>query len=217
MAFLRLIAGAIVTMAIASLLSEPSARATTVFIDSAVSGCDQCSGGPASVPPGTTVSGLINPVQLSLGAGTYTLTDATTTGYYSAWNFSGGWVWSFVVVDDATHLILKTDYTYNSVSGTQAEAATDTTHPTYDGSTYLGSGGAPNFMDTLVLSAPTLLDFFTIDFYVPDNSGGVAINIAASSEIPEPATAAVLALPLLVGLRRVRQSRSGLNTVLDIA
>ena len=55
-------------------------------------GCSQCSG-PQNVLPGTVVN-LVNagesgPLQLTLGPGNYTITNASTTGTYSAWNFEG--------------------------------------------------------------------------------------------------------------------------------
>jgi hypothetical protein len=36
----------------------------------------------------------------------------------------------------------------------------------------------------------TKLDFFTIDYYLPDNAGGVALDISAAA--PEPASWALL-------------------------
>ena len=51
--------------------------------------------------PGATVN-LINPETLTLGPGTYTITNGDLTGQYSAWRFNGApnWVWNFGITTD---------------------------------------------------------------------------------------------------------------------
>src|SRR5213079_1863701 len=80
-------------------------------------------GGPNNpdVAPGTTVT-LVNqgepgPLQLVLGPGTYSITNAATSGPFSAW--------SFLIARDngnGTATILKSDY-MSLVAATQALAA----------------------------------------------------------------------------------------------
>jgi hypothetical protein len=121
----------------------------------------------------------------------------------------GGRVWSFVVVDDATNTILMTDYSAGNVSnpsgvwGTQAQAAGATGITTWDGATQLSATSTAGFTDSLTLAQPSTLDFFIIDYYLPDNSGGVALNIDAPSDVPEPWSLVVLPAPLIaLGLAR---------------
>jgi hypothetical protein len=79
------------------------AKAVTVDIAAGPNGwgCTTCFGGPPSVynpassPPGgpgllvTLVNqGEPGPLQLTLPAGTYSITNADTTGNFSAWNFN---------------------------------------------------------------------------------------------------------------------------------
>ncbi len=180
------------------------AKSTTVYIDGTVSGCyggdgSACANGAQHLPPGQTVN-LINPVTLTLGPGTYTITNGALTGYYSAWNFSGGWVWNWVIAtdnNDGTGDVFRVGYS-GYVYGTQSAAAA-----AHDGN-YFGlggpaaplvdpTGGPDNFSETFTLLATTKLDFFVMDYYMPDNNGGVALNIDAVAT-PLPAT-----LPLFAG------------------
>ena len=199
--------------------SISSAAGATVQIDSTVYGCafPQCSGGPSSIPVGTVVNLSSFPkLQLTLGAGTYNLTNAATTGYYSAWNFSGGWVWSFIVANDATSTVLLSDYVNISPQSSQAAAAGATgvtTHRQLTSSTALTLPGTSTagFIDTFSLAATTTLDFFADDYFLPDNNGGVALNVTLAREgVPEPAPLILCGSALCViaaGLRR-RSSRS---------
>ncbi|MBI5418085.1 PEP-CTERM sorting domain-containing protein [Candidatus Poribacteria bacterium] len=45
--------------------------------------------------------------------------------------------------------------------------------------------GVQNFSRTFTLNNTTTLDFMIRDYYLPDNAGGVALNIHAA---PEPST-----------------------------
>jgi PEP-CTERM motif len=180
-------------------------------------GCSQCSG-PQNVLPGTVVN-LVNagesgPLQLTLGAGSYTITNAATTGNYSAWNFegypsSGNWVWSFLIGADhgnGTATVLNDDY-IAGIFSTQAAAAGATT-TTWDGNNQLPGTTTAAFIDTLNLSTTTTLDFFIDDYYLGDNGGGVALNISTNStSAPEPSTLALLGAGL-AGLGFLRRKRS---------
>jgi hypothetical protein len=180
------------------------ARASTIVdIDAQKWGCSQCSG-PQNINPGTTISpfytgGATGLLQLTLGAGSYTITNADPDGtdYYSAWNFegypsSGNWAWSFVVANASTNIVLLDDYVAG-VEGTQSAMADLTGTTTWDGQspgTELSATTTAGFRDTLTLSSTTTLDFLIDDYDLGDNGGGVALDITANgvSSVPEPGT-----------------------------
>jgi len=170
-----------------------------INIDARVSGCTTCSGGPtnADVSLGTVVT-LISPVQITLGPGTYTITNAATVNgvlpgansTFLAYNFQAGnpsgWAWSFLLATDngnGTGTMLKADYVPGSFT-TQGLAASATGIQTFSYSTLLPSPSTAGFIDSLTLSKTTTLDFFIDDSGLQDNSAGVALQIA-----PEPSTA----------------------------
>jgi hypothetical protein len=190
------------TLGIAFLLPIASREASAVIIniDSTVSGCQTCLFGPtnADVSLGTIVN-LINPVQITLGPGTYTITNAATVNgvlpganpAFLAWNFEivvpGSWVWSFLVATDngnGTGTMLKSDFV-NGLFPTQAAAASASGVQTFDYSTLLPSSSTAGFIDTLTLSKTTTLDFFSDDSFLLAHSFGVALDI---EPIPEPNT-----------------------------
>jgi hypothetical protein len=148
--------------------------------------------------PGTTVN-LIHPgepglLQLTLGPGTYSITNAATSGTFEAWNFEGfpsspNWVWSFLIGSDngnGTATILKSDYV-SGVFSTPDLAAAATGITTWDWQTQLSGTSTKGFHDTLTLGATTTLDFFIDDYFLPDNGGGVALDIKPISPVPLPA------------------------------
>ncbi len=207
--------------AAALLAISAEAKATTVSIDSTVSGCSggsdgqACSDGSAHLFPGDRVS-LIDPVTVTLGAGAYTITDAATSGYYSAWNFSGGWVWNWAATTDNgdgtgdVFLVGASGNIYGSQSA--AAGAHDGNYGGPGGPTLPlldPTGGPDNYSLSFTLPMTTKLDFFTIDYYLPDNAGGVALDISAAA--PEPSTWAMLTIGFagLGGLARRRRSEGG--------
>lgn len=176
---------AIVCAALQLCAMSGMSHAYTVNIDSKVSGCAQCNG-PENTPPGTSITPY-SPVQLTLGAGTYTFTNGASSGYYSAWNFqgypnSGNWAWNFVVADAATNKVVLDDYV-SGVMPTQAAMADKTGTTTYNYHTLLPGTSTAGFVDTLTLTHTTTLNFMANDYGLYDNGGGVALNIAA---VPEP-------------------------------
>ncbi len=211
------------TQIIIALFAAGLAQAGTVIdIDATKYGCSQCNG-PTNVEPGTTVNpfftgGASSLLQLTLGPGTYTITNADPNGtdYFSAWNFqgyptSGNWVWSFMVADDATDKILMDDFV-TAIEPTQSAMSNLTGTMTFDGMTQLAGTSTAGFTDTLTLASTKTLDFFIDDFALGDNGGGVALNISGQSAAPEPGTAGLLLGALAaLGIWRIRYCKSALT------
>ena len=190
------------------------AKAVTVDIAAGPNGwgCTTCFGGPPSVynPPFSSPGGpgllvtLVNqgepgPLQLTLPAGTYSITNADTTGNFSAWNFntsmSPAWVWSFVIATDNgnnTANVLKVGWVdVNATTQAGAAGATNVASHSF-GNVLNPSTSVAAFFDTFTLSATTTLDFFIIDGFLPDNLGGVALNINPIAAVPGPIAGAGL-------------------------
>jgi hypothetical protein len=184
-------------IALAVIANCAAANAVIVTIDAAKYGASSAAGGPnlPNVQPGAVLNSIYSPKdQLTLGPGVYTITNAATTGYYSSWNFqgypsSGNWVWSFLIADDANSTVIDDGYV-GGVQPTQAAMAALTGTTTYDGLTQLSGTSTAGFTDILVLNHTTLLDFLIDDYFLPDNGGGVALDI---EPVPEP-NALVLSL-----------------------
>jgi hypothetical protein len=167
-------------------------------------------GGPQYLLPGTTAQPY-NPVQLTLDAGTYLITNAAGTGYFSGWNFNGGqsagynWVWSFQMAEHGGQII--EDAYVAPVLGSQAAIAALVDTTTWNGNTQLAATSTASFSDTFTLTQTTTLDFYVDDYHwgLGDNYGGVSLNIAA---VPEPASDAMLLAGIgllgLIARRRVR-------------
>jgi hypothetical protein len=69
-----------------------TSNATLILIDSQVNGASTAGGGPTNpdVLPGAFLPDIYSPKnQLTLGAGTYLITNGATSGYFSGWNFEG--------------------------------------------------------------------------------------------------------------------------------
>lgn len=126
---------------------------------------------PAPVP-GQIVTPITNPSgqarnQIVLGPGRYRVSNATgrpgANPAFTAWNYSGGWVWSIVLANDATGAVLA--YTDAPAQfGSQAAAA--------------ASPLVAAVSTTFTLSGTTTVDLFIRDYFLPDNQGGVAVLIA---------------------------------------
>lgn len=203
------------TLALASTLAFGSNAAMAIVVDiDAQNNGSYVAGGPLNLLPGT-VAQPYNPVQLTLAAGTYTISNAAGSGYYSGWNFngsglnsSGNWVWSFMMAEHGG-LIIEDAY-INDVLGSQAAVAARTGTTTYNGNQQLAATSTAAFTDTFTLTKTTTLDFYVDDYNwgLGDNYGGVSLNI--QSAVPEPgAPALFLAGGLAVGGLVRRRSRRG--------
>ncbi|MBS0299699.1 MAG: PEP-CTERM sorting domain-containing protein [Proteobacteria bacterium] len=121
-----------------------------------------------------STSGPLN--QLTLSAGTYTVTNATglpgANPDFTATRFNdmGGanWAWNFIIADDSDKKVVL----YGEAGGLSSTK-----------SGIADQLSVKNFMSTFHLSTTTTLDFMIRDYYLADNAGGVAINITA---VPEP-------------------------------
>lgn len=158
---------------------------------------------PAPVP-GQTIVPITNPSgtplnQLTLGPGTYSVTNAAglTGANFDAWrfNYDPNWVWNFVIADNARNKVLV----YGEAGGIQGSEAAIATQP-----------AVQNFFTTFTLASQTTVDFMIRDYYLPDNAGGVSLQITplASTVTPEPTSMALMAtglVPLVGAVRRRRR------------
>jgi hypothetical protein len=191
------------SVAATSIAMAPPASALIVNIDATSNGEQQ---GGADCAYQSCEGALIDPVQVTFAAGTYTLNDAYSpaTGLeagalYDAWNFEAGngdaWAWHWkALLDDgadgatintsnyAAHLLLDIDPLFVQDSFTTEAAA--------------AAFGAATPPSTLTFSAPTTVDFVVNDYYLPDNAGGVSLDIepvgGAPAPVPEPASWAMM-------------------------
>ena len=187
------------SLAVVALLAcTLSANAQTIVNIDSSHGFTFDGGGSDPAPlPGQHINLIGTPVQLTLGAGTYEITNAAGLpgADFTAWSYNVGsssWAWAFVMADDATRNVLL----YGEAGGASSAAAV------------AALPSVQNFSTTFALAGTTTLDFTLRDYYVPDNAGGISLKISQVSAVPEPASvglmSAGLGLLLLRGRRRNR-------------
>lgn len=141
-------------------------------------------GGSDPAPVAGEHLNFIGPVPtLALAAGTYTITNATglpgANPNYTAWSYNlytSSWTWAFVIATAAGSAIgFEKAGDGNSQSAVAALASVQ------------------NFSTNFTLAAPTVVAFTLRDYYVPDNGGGIALDVEpAAGAVPEPATWAMM-------------------------
>jgi hypothetical protein len=164
----------------------------------------------ATVPPDGTIiapfslaaGGMLN--QITLGPGTYTVTNgsglAGANPDFTAWRYDSGindWAWNYVIADDVNDAVV--DDRYPALGSSQTDVASN---PSVE-----------NYSSTFTVPTTTVLDFMVGDYYLPDNAGGVTLQIQPlAAAVPEPSSVALLSfgfLPLgLIAVRRARSRRS---------
>ncbi len=195
------------------------AQAIIINIDATVSGCsggNACSMGAQYLPPNATVN-LINPQTYTFGPGTYTITNGDLTGNYSAWRYNGAanWVWNFGITTDNGNgtgnvfFVGGSGGIYSTQAGSAGAHAGNYGGPGGPVLPLLDpTGGPDNYLATFTLASTTTLNFFVLDYYGPDNAGGVSLNIAGG--VPEPSTWAMMILGFAgVGFVAYRRRRVG--------
>ena len=197
----------LVRLATAVLLATPAvATAAIVNVSASVSGCDftHCSGGHPG--PGVVVDSILSPAQITLGPGSYTITNgsgkAGANPDFTAWNYNDGganWLWAFLAIDDASRTVLVDSLPDAGISvvATQAAAAAE--------------AAAKNYVGHVTLIKQRTIDFVTEDYYPYDNLGGVALDITRDrGTVPEPTTWALfLAGFAAIGFRLRRRGMRG--------
>lgn len=181
-----------------SLCTALSVQAQIVNID-ATHGFTYDGGGSDPAPlPGQHINPIGAPLLLTLDPGTYRLTNASGQpgAQFSAWSFNVGtssWAWAFLTYDADTQRVLR----YFEAGSLQSSAAAVAAQP-----------AVQSFSEELVLTQRTVVGFTLRDYFVPDNAGGISVDV---TPVPEPGPVAMLlaglgTLALLARRRAVRRS-----------
>ena len=175
------------------LAAIPAAQAQSriININASVSGCGKnggaCDNAADHLPPGSTVR-LLSPVNLTLDAGTYRLSNAGPTGRYKGWRFnaSSQWVWNFGIAINKGRgtgdllYVAVADGIYGSLADLVASkraVMAGRGGPNSKLPVVVRTGGPTAYTDLLTLKATTKLSFFVLDYDVSDNAGGVSLKI----------------------------------------
>ena len=200
------------TAALVTLAASDAAKASIIVNISGSQSGEETGGADCTV---ACQGALINPVQVTLGAGTYSISDAwsPTNGLapgalYDAWNFQVGngqsWAWHWkALLDDgsagstisqanyASHILLDVDAAYPADAFTSESIA--------------ANFGYNTPAQLITLSGTTTLDFVVNDYYLGDNLGGVSLAISA---VPLPAALPLFGTALVGLIGLARRSRS---------
>ena len=185
--------------AVALLASSLLAQAQSIVNIDSTHGFTYDSGGSDPAPvPGQHINLIGTPVQLTLGPGTYAITNAAGLpgASFTAWSYNVGtssWAWAFVMADDATRKVLL----YGEGGGGSSAAAV------------AALPNVQNFSTTFELASTTTLAFTLRDYYVPDNAGGISLKISQVSAVPEPASFGLMTAGLgllLLGVHRRKRA-----------
>jgi len=182
------------------------ASAAIVNVD-ASNGFNYVPGGGSDPAPvaGDQISFVGTPPTLSLAAGTYTITNATGEAgadpNLTAWSYNVGtssWAWRFVLATASGTVINF----YDAGSGSSKAYVA-------------GLASVQDFSTTFTLAAPTTVAFTLQDYYVPDNAGGVSLDVqpfaTSTPGVPEPAawTLMIGGFGLTGGAMRRRRAMAG--------
>ena len=184
----------------AALIAMSAPSSATIINLGADLGFQYNGGGSDPAPvPGEHINFIGNVPTLNLAAGTYKITNATglagANPNYTAWCYNlltQSWNWAFVV---ATASGTTIDYENAGYGNSQAAVA--------------ALPPVQNFASTFTLAVPTTVAFTFRDYFVPDNGGGIAINVQpAAGAVPEPATWALMLLGFGGAGLALRRARS---------
>jgi hypothetical protein len=168
----------------------PYACATVVNIDGSISGY---------YPVADPIAGFSDPLQVTLPAGTYSISDAyglagaTFDAFNEHYTAFDDWFWHYVV-GTVTGMVLVDVGSLLPYETEMAAAAAGHALPAA----------------TLSLAGTTTLDFAVYDNFVSDNSGGISLDITPV-RLPEPASIGLLSMGIaglwLAARRRRRIGR----------
>lgn len=209
-------------IACAALLGAGAAHADSIVNISATQNGEQTGGADCNV---ACEGSLIDPAQLTLGAGSYRITDAWSPAnglepgaLYDAWNFEAGnsaaWAWHWkMLADDGSDGSTISQANYASFILADVDASTSDEFSSESAAADFGYNTPPT---DFTLSVATTLDFVVNDYDLIDNAGGVSLDIACTagsclqsgSPVPEPGTFPLaLAALALLGVTRLRYKR----------
>lgn len=186
-------------------LSAPTSWANIINISGTQNGENSSNGGSDCFT--ACLGSLIDPVQYTVGPGTYIIKDAwnSITGYepgalYDAWNFEAGnpvaWVWHWKVFRDDGSAGATIDPS-NYSSYILADIDSTESFATENAAAVFGSATSPV---TLTFASTTTLDFVVNDWYLSDNAGGVSLDMEPVTATPEPPMSLMLLGTGLMGL-----------------
>jgi hypothetical protein len=180
----------LITTFLTFMLASSLAYSQIVNIDSSHGFIFDSGGSDPAPAPGQHINPIGAPVELTLLAGTYKITNAygLPGADYSAWSYNvstSSWGWAFVMADAATHNVILYGEAGRGSSAAQVAALP----------------AVQAFSQSFKLTDTTTLLFTLRDYFVPDNAGGISLNVKPIAAVPLPATAWLFLTGLFAGLR----------------